>query len=437
MKRIIFLLVCLINCNISIAQVSISKTLKIEIKKGAKSSNNFVSHLLTDKLGHVWFTTPQGIYCFDGNLFTNFSIMPTLKEAYVYDVMQDKTGNVWFATDDGVYKYDGKTLAKFSLQNVSNWFLNLFGNYNNQSASNQNNVKPNEVRKIMQDKDGNIWFGVVGPTVYRYDGKDITPIKVMSCKDDNDLSYGINTIYQDTKGNIWFSNGGCGLCHGLYRLEALNAHHPCITGSCKHDISNANDVKNHEEQIHHLFVEVKTNGTKNHLTVCSILEDKKGNIWFAVGDSGVFKWDGKVLVQISGINNFNKSFVMELFEDSHGNIWMPTGESGMNIAYNNGVFMYDGKEVKQVLKRGGFSPANTNTILEDNDRRIWFTDGFKGGVYCYDGSKFINTIATESLQNKRITSIAKDNNGNLWFGSNELGMYKFDGKKIICFSKNE
>jgi ligand-binding sensor domain-containing protein len=437
MKRIVFLIISvLVYCN-SFAQVYVSKQSKVIFKKSLYAKSGFVSHSLADKKGNVWFTTPQGIYCYDGNSFTIYSIMPTLKEAYVYDVMPDKAGNIWFATDDGAYKFDGKTVAKFQLQNNSNWFVHPFGNFNQPSVSNQNNIKPNEVRKIMQDKAGNIWFGVVGPIVYRYDGKNITPIKVMICKDDNDLSYGINTIYQDTKGNIWFSNGGCGYCHGSYRLEAANAHHACITGNCKHDLLNAKDAKNHEDEIHRLFAEVKSKGNKNHLSISSILENKKGNIWFAVGDSGVYKWDGKMLVQISGIDNFNKGFVMELFEDSHGNIWMPTGESGMNIAYNNGIFMYDGKEIKHVLKRGGFSPSISNSIIEDNAGKIWITDGFKGGVYCYDGNTFINTIASDSLKDKHITTITKDTKGNLWFGAYDMGIYKFDGKTVTCFTKVE
>ena len=158
MKRIIFLLVCFITCSISIAQISISKQSKIIFKKQANINGSFISHSLADKSGNVWFTTLQGIYCYDGNSFTIYSIMVDLKEAYVYGVMQDKIGNIWFATNDGAYKFDGKSLAKFQLQNNSNWFLNPFGNYNNPSVSNQNNVKPNEVRKIIQDKDGNIFI---------------------------------------------------------------------------------------------------------------------------------------------------------------------------------------------------------------------------------------------------------------------------------------
>ncbi|MEY4875519.1 MAG: hypothetical protein RL708_668 [Bacteroidota bacterium] len=437
MKRIIFLLLCLITCSISIAQISISKQSKIIFKNSANNNGGFISNSLVDKCGSVWFTTPQGIYCYDGNLFTIYSIVADQKQVYVYETMQDKTGNIWFATNDGAYKFDGKTLSKFDLLNNSNWFINPFGNYNNSSISNQNNVKPNEVRKIIQDKDGNIWFGAVGPIVYRFDGKNITPIKVMICKDDNDLSYGINTIYQDAKGDIWFSNGGCGYCHGLYRLEAANAHHPCITGNCKHDLSNPQHKKKHDDELHNLLVEIKTKGGKNHLSISSILDDKKGNIWFANGDSGVYQFDGKMLVQVTGLDNLNNSYVMHLFEDSHGNIWMPTGEGGMNIAYNNGVFMYDGKEIKHILKRGGFSPANSNSIIEDNVGKIWITDGFKGGVYCYDGNKFITTIVNDSLKDKHITTITKDAKGNLWFGSNEMGIYKFDGKIVTCFTKTE
>ena len=78
---------------------------------------------------------------------------------YVFDILQDHSGLLWFATVEGVFIYDGQTFTPFTVNDNKQGFM-----------SNTSNVE-----EILEDADGNLWFG--GRTnegVYRYDGNAIT-----------------------------------------------------------------------------------------------------------------------------------------------------------------------------------------------------------------------------------------------------------------------
>ena len=63
-------------------------------------------------------------------------------------ILQDTDGNLWFGTSGGVSRYDG-----------ASW----------QTFTTKDGLADNEIMSILQDTDGNLWFGTCGG-VSRYDG---------------------------------------------------------------------------------------------------------------------------------------------------------------------------------------------------------------------------------------------------------------------------
>ncbi|MSS73726.1 MAG: hypothetical protein EXS64_19895 [Candidatus Latescibacteria bacterium] len=109
-----------------------------------------------------------------------------LPVGYVRSILQDREGNLWFGTwGGGVSRFDGKTFTAFTTKD---------------------GLASNLVYSILQDREGNIWFGTWGEGVSRFDGKDW---KTFTMKDGlaSNLVY---SILQDREGNIWFSGRGGG-----------------------------------------------------------------------------------------------------------------------------------------------------------------------------------------------------------------------------------
>jgi hypothetical protein len=41
------------------------------------------------------------------------------------------------------------------------------------------------------------------------------------------------------------------------------------------------------------------------------------------------------------------------------------------------------------------------------------------------------------ITNKEVYFILEDKDHTIWFGTRDIGLYRFDGKKIICFSEEK
>lgn len=267
------------------------------VKDGLNSDN--ISCLLQDKDGLIWIGTEAGLCVYDGKTFREIKIplsenQPLNKSEiyrnshWVFSIMQAKNGQLWFATIDGVYIYDGKSFTYFIVNERS-------GGY---SSSNNN------VEKIIEDNDGNIWLGGrANHGVYRYDGRSIINFKLPEIK----LQFGEKRVghdwgwpqLQDKNGDIWFSNWA-----GTYRYD----------GKTFTTITPADGLPGY-------------NGV-----VKKILEDKNGNLWFG-GDVGLSLYDGK------SFKLFNEGMISRdiwtVLEDKTGNIWVGTRETGL--------YLFDGK----------------------------------------------------------------------------------------------
>jgi ligand-binding sensor domain-containing protein len=77
---------------------------------------------------------------------------------------------------------------------------------------------------------------------------------------------------------------------------------------------------------------------------------------------------------------------------------------------------------------------NIYCSIEDRSGNLWFgtTDQ---GVYRFDGKLFYNYTIKEGLISNCIWSILKDKSGNIWFGTRNTGLYKFDGKLLTNYSE--
>jgi hypothetical protein len=71
---------------------------------------------IQDKHGNLWFgITGEGVYCYDGKLFTQFTTNDGLSSNTVWSVLEDKTGNIWFGTNDGICRYEEKKRLRLML----------------------------------------------------------------------------------------------------------------------------------------------------------------------------------------------------------------------------------------------------------------------------------------------------------------------------------
>ncbi|MFI5139785.1 MAG: two-component regulator propeller domain-containing protein [Sphingobacteriales bacterium] len=162
----------------------------------------------------------------------------------------------------------------------------------------------------------------------------------------------------------------------------------------------------------------------------SVLEDKKGNLWFGSIGSGVYRYDGKLFRSFTTKEGLAGNDVTCIYEDKTGNIWFGTG---------GGASRYDGKSFRNYTTKDGLPGNDINSIIEDKTGKFWFGtwdyacfydarlpdgQGKRFTVFTHDGKPFTN-----------VRTIIEDKKGNIWLGGND-GLWRYNGSTFTNFTKN-
>jgi ligand-binding sensor domain-containing protein len=153
-----------------------------------------------------------------------------------------------------------------------------------------------------------------------------------------------------------------------------------------------------------------------------VLEDRKGNLWFASKDSGVYYYNGKSFQHFTTEEGLASNGVGFIYEDKTGNIWFATV---------GGASCYDGKSFRNFTTKDGLPNNDINSIMEDKTGKLWF--GTRGDACFYDGKTF-TTLTHNGKTFNNIWSIIEDKKGSIWFG-NVDGLWRYDGSTFTKVSQ--
>ena len=193
-------------------------------------------------------------------------------------------------------------------------------------------------------------------------------------------------------------------------------------------------------------------------TVRALLQDHRGLIWAGTSD-GLDSFDGKETMH-RAIPGENSSYVQALMEDASQNLWVGTDDA---------VYLFTGSGLAPVPGLGGIQVTD---MAESPDGCIWIAT-YGSGLICYengtptpyleghaieklfadrDGLLWVaDTEAPENLlllstgtrqfldpgltyldcAPARVCAIDEDNNGNLWLGTWDNGLYRVDGHRKV------
>jgi ligand-binding sensor domain-containing protein len=281
--------------------------------------HSITRNVLQDKSGNLWFATWQGIIRYDGKVFTNLTLKEGLKHFHVFSVYEDKARNLWFGMiGGGLYRYELSTKA-------FTYFTSKDG------------LAGNSVFCMLEDKTGNMWFGTNGGVSY-YNGRSFSSFT----RKDGLLQDSVYAMAEDNNGKLWLgTEGGVNSCYA---------------------------------------------------TSASLIRfTKEKDLFFR--------------------------HVMAITKDNDGKLW---------IGSQAGLHRYDPRVGEKSLT--AISTSFVSMVHEDKAGRIWFG----GDVYCYDpsGKKALTHFAIKEGQNSNnLFCIYEDNSGNFWFGSTN-GVRRYEGKPL-------
>ena len=97
--------------------ISVGQPKLIKNLGSLKDKGHNVRCSLQDNAGNLWFgTSGDGLYKYDGQLFTQFTTANGLNSNAVGCILEDKSGKIWIGTDDGVCLFDDNKFTKIQIE---------------------------------------------------------------------------------------------------------------------------------------------------------------------------------------------------------------------------------------------------------------------------------------------------------------------------------
>ena len=181
----------------------------------------------------------------------------------VSNLLIDRSGTLWIGTWGGVCRYNGEVFKRFSIPRP-----------NVKSLPYQTTM--NWVTEMIEDQEGNIWFGRDGFGACRYDGESFRHFT----KAEGLPSNCVQAIFEDSAGDIWF---GC---------RVAERDNPDVSGR-----TGDGGLSCYDGTTIARFPEIEG---LNKNDVYSIGEDSHGNIWIGATRLGVYRYDGREFVLFVG-----------------------------------------------------------------------------------------------------------------------------------------
>ena len=377
--------------------------------------SNILHSLYSDKQGNLWFCTrSHGLekVIFDNNFFESVQISPNVHSALANDVravLQDRDGKLWVATKD-------RYLTLYDAD------YNCIGNFTEDGTLKAGHPFSGVVYCMMQDREDNIWLGTKTDGLFRIKKTGNTGrYKVEQFRKNPNDVYSISedviySIFQDSAGNIWVGTYGGGL-----NLISKDTYGKTIF------INHRNNLKNYP---------LKTGYRIRHIS-----ENKFGNICvgtttglimfpsrFSCPDDICYRYYSRVAGQKESLGNND---VHGICNTHSGEMFIATFGGGLNkvTAYDKNGFPV---KFKSYTTQNGLPSDVCLAVLEDKTGKLWVT--MENSLSEFDPVKeefetFAEIKRLMSASNFSEASACRLKNGDLVFGFSK-GFLHFSPEKI-------
>ncbi len=349
-------------------------------------SNSYITCILQDNKGVMWFGTQDGLNKFDGYHFTVYkhdSYNPnSLSDNYIRFIVETSDGMLWLGTESGgLNKFDPTTEL-----------FTRFSHY----TSNPGSLGHNSVKYIFVDAHGSnevLWLGTIGSGIDKFDPATGSfnhyrhdPNNINSISNDD-----INSIYKDSQGFLWV-----GTLNGLNRFDEVN---------------------NRWEAFYHT---PEKEGSISSSEVYSIMESSNGTLLFGTldGVSQIQNGDTFVRLEEKASLRLKENDIQSMIQDQHGRFWIGTfhGLRRFDIKANELIlYQHDSGDPNSL------SDNNITCVYEDNSGLLWVGTGGGGINKMKPNAEYFhhyNHIPgnPNSLSHPSIRGMYEDKDGILWVG---------------------
>ncbi len=411
--------------------------------------NNYIYCLLSDKSGNIWTGTDGGLtkitrngkdYHYQTYLhsFTN-----SISENKIRCLIEDTNRNIWIGTaNEGV--------------DVLNTQNNGFTHF--KSDGNKEHLLNNTIRAFIIDDHNNIWIGTLQGisllnlathqfTNYQNNPDDKTSISKNS----------IHSLFKDRNNDVWVGTFFGGINYSsynnpLFKSFSKSSFKPSINNNVVSSFWESDDellmgteggglnYLNKKTNCYQYFThnESDTKSISSNL-IKTIYQDKDGDIWLGTHGGGICLFNNKTKA-------FTNYFTDDQSLDSLGlevAAFLDDNEGNLLIGTQNGLKFYKkqkgvSQKISLSLLRSELTKIHIHSLIRDNEKNIWI--GTDSGLYCQRfKQKNIESIHLKSEKIIDINGLCTDDKGQIWIATYYSGLICYDYKtqQITSFTQKE
>ena len=372
----------------------------------------------------VWLGTQNAgiqIYSPPVDQWTQISESHGLTHNNIRSVKTDQSGNIWIASSGGgISKYLGQYFTHYTSANglngnriyalapTSDRGLMLSVDTDGVSTINNGNISTDidsthvetKCTNIYEDTSGRLWLSTEGGGLVLHDSSGYRRFNI-----ENGLSSDwIRSVKQDGSGDLWAGTYADGLAKLLY-------------------------VDSTSIQVE----EFKRQRGLADLRITVLAVSPLGDLWYASRNGSIGYVRNDKIINFDEENGLPRTEIRSMLFDSLQNVWIGTAGKGLYKAqYQESAPTFEALDENELL-----ASENIYSMLIDDDANLWV--GTEKGIdkillnesgtitEVQNFGKNEGFIGIETCHN----SVAKDGEGNLWFGTlNGLTKHTPDNRKL-------
>ena len=333
----------------------------------------------------------------------SYDVSDGLAGGQVRAIVEDQSGHLWFGCRGGVNRFDGHEWKTYTVAD---------------------GLSNNSVQSLHCDRSGRIWCGTPGG-LHHLDG-DIWVIEDRISLVDNVVS----SILEDSQGRLW-----CGTDKGLVCVDEREVTSYTTADGLVFDrveivyedqngvfwIGTQNGLSRFDGGEWTSFTTTTLQGLPGN-AITSIAEDNEGALWVGTGQGGPARYNGSEWIHFNDSESLgDRGWTWSILNDRNGVLWFGS---------SRGIACYDGTTWKTTIPDEQQGSIGGWSLMEDREGNLWF--GSSDRIYRYDRN-LARYSSDDGLLVDGIKAVLEDRGGHLWFGGNN-GLHRLDGETLSTYS---